>query len=162
MGVREALNKNKGVAATVSAVVLCGAVALMIWENTGSGPTRITKAYYTVDEGKTWFVDDANKMAPFDHDGQQAYRADLFKDSSGKKFVGFLERYTDKAKARVAQLRAKPVSEQNPSEIGAIANAGLEVRRPGDTKWVPMTAPQGVAVTNVEGSDGGPVAGVVP
>jgi hypothetical protein len=162
VGVRETLNKKKGVAMTAAAVVLCASVALIAWESIGGGQKKITKAYYTVDDGKTWFADDADKIPPFDHNGQQACRVEVFKSADGKEFVGIIERYTDAVRDRLVELRAKPPAEQNQIEIGVVANAGFEVKRPGDTNWVARNSRQGVAMMDVEAPDGGPVQGVIP
>jgi hypothetical protein len=43
------------------------------------------KACYTDDDGKTWFVDSAYKVVPFDHDGNQAFRALVFTYANASK-----------------------------------------------------------------------------
>ena len=162
MSVREALNKNKGVGAAAAGALLCVAVAAIAWEFHGNGPQQITKVFYSVDDGKTWFTDDADKVSPFDYNGQQAYKVDVFKTSSGTEFVGIIERYTDEAKSKLAQLRALPPDQQNPQEIQAVVNSGLQVKRPGDTKWCLVNSSQGASIMAVRSPEGGPAIGVLP
>ena len=38
-----------------------------------------TSGYFSDDDGKTYFQDDASKIAPFDHNGKQAVSAYLFR-----------------------------------------------------------------------------------
>src|ERR1700722_10524228 len=70
------------------------AMGVFIWYSLSGGPSNASKAYYTTDDGQTTFVDDFFKAYPFDHDGKPAYRAYMFQTSDGKRFVGYLERYT--------------------------------------------------------------------
>src|SRR5688500_13766950 len=51
--------------------------------------------WFTTDDGKTLFTDNARKLPPFDHYGKPAYRAYVYTCDGGKtQFVAFLERYT--------------------------------------------------------------------
>ena len=65
------------------------AAAILIWRSAifgfqlfGGGeqrqPPAPTSAFYTDDNGKTFFKDNIDKVVPFDHNGKQAYRADVF------------------------------------------------------------------------------------
>lgn len=162
MPVREALNKNKGVALAATGALLCIAVAAIAWEFHGGGPQEVTKVFYTVDDGKTWFADDANKLSPFDYNGQQAYHVDVFRGSDGKEFAGVIERYTDEAKTKLIQIRALPPEQQNPQEVQAVVGSGLEVKRPVDTKWYLMNSSEGASIMSVRSSQGGPAIGVLP
>ena len=88
-----------GVAA---AVLLIAAVALGYQlvggrENGAAAPVAKT-AFYTDDGGKSFFKDDINKIPPFDHNGKQALRCDVFTDPSGKQFVGLVTAGLDEAR----------------------------------------------------------------
>src|SRR4051794_26524257 len=50
--------------------------------------------FYTDDQGKSFFKDSV-KVVPFDHNGKQAFRADVFRGSDGKEFVGLIYRFTE-------------------------------------------------------------------
>jgi len=160
MGIREALNKKKGPAAGAGGALLCAAILLIAWESKSVQPTRITKAFYSTDDGKTWFTDEDDKLFPFDHDGQQAYRVDVYKTSDGKEFVGDIERYTDSVKARLADLRAQPNAD--PQKMAGVGDSGLQIKRPGDTRWYPVNSQQGAEILDVTSPDGSPVIGVIP
>ena len=89
---------------------------------------------------------------PFDHDGKPAYRAYVYRCGSGAPFVGFLGRRTagsfgtgptNTAEAMRAMARHTPLP-------GAI-----EVKKPGQTKWVSLNSPQGEDIANLTCPDGG-------
>jgi hypothetical protein len=110
----------------------------------GGDPER---AFFTIDDGKTWFVDVATQLAPFQHDGKEAVRAYVVA-CDGKKFVNHLERYTPEGKQ--AMLRLREVVKKGPppgSLVAAAQQRGREVKRPGDTKWTSSNAPSAEAIT---------------
>lgn len=134
MGFRDSLRqKSGGVWAGIGLIML--ASFIVIWNRRSGIPANLTETYFSDDDGATYFADDINKLYPFDHNGKPAYRAYVYKCSSGTPFVGYLERLTDAAKAKIAELRQKP-----PEEIGnQVADAygnGTEVKKPGSGKWV--------------------------
>jgi hypothetical protein len=65
------------VAALLLLIVGMGGV---IWWEARPAPKEeaVTRAFYTTDDGKTWFTDDAERLPPFDHGGKQAVRLYLF------------------------------------------------------------------------------------
>lgn len=140
MGIRETLNQNPGITTGATAVVILLALGFIIYQFVGgSGNTVQSKAFYTVDDGKTWFSDDITKLAPFDHDGQTAYRCYVFTcDGGSTKFVSHLERYTDEAKKRIEEMRAgaDKGGPPNPMMFEGIMMNGVEVKDPGQGQWV--------------------------
>ena len=134
--------------------------ALITLEGRANHPSRITKAFYSTDDGKTWFADDDDKIFPFDYNGQQAYRVDVYKRSDGNEFVADIERYTDSARAKLTALRAQP----NPDSraIASVIDSGLQIKRPGDTKWYSVHSEQGSDIMALSSPDGSPVVGVTP
>jgi hypothetical protein len=118
--------------------------------------------YFTVDDGKTWFADDAAKVPPFDKDGQQAVRAHVYRSSGGTKFVAYLERFKpDGQRAVEASANLAPSASGMPGEMTGLQGAyvgGREVKRPGDKAWVSMTnlqaATQVMIVQCPDGSSG--------
>ena len=88
MGIRETLNKNPGITTGATAGIILLAVGFIIYQLSGGGtPSVATKAYFTIDDGKTWFSDDINKVPPFDKDGKQAVKAYVYECPGGKPFV---------------------------------------------------------------------------
>jgi hypothetical protein len=146
MGIRETLNKQPRVAAAVAAGFIGLAAAVFIWANQGV-PERVTRAYYSDDDGKTYFDDDVDKIYPFDHGGKQAYRVYVYQCGKEKPFVHYLARYTDKARARIAELVNKTNDPEAAGELARLRNTAIEVKKTGDDKWVPLFSSGGEAMT---------------
>src|SRR5688500_8394061 len=98
------------------------------------------QAYFSVDDGQSWFEDDRSKIPPFDKDGKPAYRAQVFKTPGGPEFVGWLERYSDANKKLIEAEQAKFTDGQTPSPTlpGLMIN-GMEVKKPGEKEWTSVS-----------------------
>ena len=71
MGLVETIRKKPAVGATIGSV--CLLTALIVLYSTQVGPSRFSPPklfYFSDDDGKTFFADDANKVPPFDKDGK--------------------------------------------------------------------------------------------
>lgn len=134
MGLRETINQNPVVTSAVVGVLTLIALYMVGRQACGGGPGSIDqgpdKAFYTVDEGKTKFVDDANKIPPFDKDGKQAYKVVIYKCADGKEMVGYLERYPEDQRAAIEKAGGP-----NASMLGAMSK---EIKKPGGKNWVSM------------------------
>ncbi len=64
MGLRETLNENPAITTRVTLVVLLFAIGIIVWQLLPP-PKQIPKDFYTIDDGKTTFVDNAAKVSPF-------------------------------------------------------------------------------------------------
>jgi hypothetical protein len=129
MGAREWLNQHPKVAIGGGITVAVLAITLVVVQIRAGRhryPTAIPNLYFTVDDGKTFFVDNASNVAPFDYNGQQAVRAYVYKCGS-QKFVGYMERYNHKYHDLVVAKGSTPEAER----------FGREIKRPGDPKWFP-------------------------
>src|SRR6267154_2521014 len=75
-------------------------LAFIVFQTHGRGDvaTASGKAFFSVDDGKTWFPDDAKNIPPFDKDGKQAVRAFVYRCADGTTFVNYLQRYKPEAK----------------------------------------------------------------
>lgn len=146
MGIFAAMREHPGVSIAGWTVVIVGvAVWLVIFMHSGP-PTNVdvsTGAWFSTDDGKTWFKDDQKKLPPFDHDGNPAYRAYVFDCDNGKgPFVAYLERYTPEAQQQLHQMQTA----KRPPELGAlqrIMTSGVEVKEPGG-EWMPATDPRAI------------------
>jgi hypothetical protein len=143
VGVREKLQKKGGLVAGVVVVLFALAVWTLVRQLHSGVPDQNT-AYYSVDDGRTWFSDSASKFAPFDSGGKPAVQAHVF-DCDGDRFVGYLSRYTDDAKAILEKTQELEKANPNspPATLGA-ANAALnhlEYKKPGDTVWTKKIPP---------------------
>jgi hypothetical protein len=128
MGIREWLNRNQAVATVVVLVLVLAAVGLagyQYFSNRRTISTKLPDAYFTIDDGKTYFTASTSNVPPFDHEGKPAVRAYVF-DCNGKKFVGYLERYKPDARQAKLDKKATPATQIY----------GRELKRPGETTWV--------------------------
>jgi hypothetical protein len=150
MGLRESINERPGLSVAVAGVgvALVAVVAIAQLHNGHSVPLPqfATQAFYTTDDGATQFPDDINKVAPFDHDGQQAVRAWVFTADGGKhQWVQYLEKYSADAQAQLAR-------QQNARESGIVQRAdpialGIYVKRPGPGKWIRLADAKSSEIT---------------
>jgi hypothetical protein len=149
VGIRETINQNPKPTAAVTAAIVVLAILFIFWQacgGTGGGAAMGNKAFYTTDDGKTYFPDDSSNIPPYlAKNGKMAVRARVFSCDDGKtKFVGYLEMYAPQDKMMMEQM-AKAAQTKGgappPAYIGFSGQA--MVKRPGDppNAWVPL-APQ--------------------
>lgn len=152
MSVRQKLNANPAVVAVVVIVVVAG----LLWfgyrqmsPSEGNGPSG---AYYSSDDGKTFFSGDPKAFSPIDQGGQKAYRAYVYDCPDGKRFVGYMERYPDDIKAILDKAKINPegVPVEDRGKLMR-SSQSREMKKPGEAKWVPLP-PMGVKVTCGDGS----------
>lgn len=128
MGIRETLNRGSTltVGVVVCAVAVC-AVVIGMELHVGKGePPKY--AYYTTDDGKTWFSDSAIKLAPFDHNGSPAVRCFVFKGPNGE-FAGLLEKLSDDIHASLAKTGDQFLPVGTP----------VLIKKPGESDWKKMS-----------------------
>jgi hypothetical protein len=152
MGVRESMNKRPMIAGGVTVIFVAAALVFVVFQllglrapapDMGGDPE---KGFFTVDDGRTWFIDAASQLSPFQHEGKEAVRAYVV-DCNGKKFVNHLERYTPEGKQ--AMLRLREITKKSPppgSLVAAAQQKGREVKRPADAKWMASNAPGAEAI----------------
>jgi hypothetical protein len=168
MSVRDKLNEGKlGVGVTIAFLAIAGSVlAYMLWPAHHIDPTS---AYYSDDDGQSYFKDSAYKFPPFDHDGKTAVQAMVFLDH-GSKIVGYLIRYTPEAHKKLTDmyngdleknLSSKDIQHDvltymhNPD----IFSRGQECKLPGpDNKWMARAS---FITTMIKTPSGDPPEGVV-
>ena len=139
MGIRETLNQNPRLTTGITIGMIVLVLGVIVWQLHGGSSAPILgnatpQLYFSDDDGKSWFPDDAKKIPPFDHNGKQAVSANVYK-CDGKTFVNHLTRYTPDAKKKMEALAAKAVA-NDPTATESIQLTGLEVKRPGDADWV--------------------------
>src|SRR5438093_6857424 len=103
MGLRETINRKPGAAIAVSVLLIAAVFSFLALRARGEREAGASaggpKAWYTIDDGRTWFADAANKVVPFEHQGKQAYRCYVWTCDGGKtKFVSHLERLSPQAR----------------------------------------------------------------
>jgi hypothetical protein len=137
VAIRESIAKHQKLSAVGSGTVLIGAILFCVWNQRAQTLSPPTRWYFTVDHGKTWFVDDINKVPPFEHKGQQAYRARIFTcDGGSTEWCGYIERCNPKVKAKVDESVARGVPMR---DLIRLITDNMEVQRPErpDSAWVP-------------------------
>lgn len=154
MSVREAMNQKPWI---IGAAVLI-VVVLMVWLFTFTGsrsePSAAfegKKAWFTIDDGKSWVALDAEKAPPFEYQGKQAVMCMVYKTPSSEPWAAYLVRYTPEGKRIMEkQGRGEPLSaEEVENRLGMI-----EVKRPGGAEWVRIDRPAAVAIQEVRAPAG--------
>lgn len=167
MGIRETLNKNPGITTGVTAAIILIALVFIIWQAGGGGGVGAAqaKSFYSVDDGKTFFVDDAEKIPPFEHEGKTAVRAHVYTCDDGKtKQVAYLERYTDQAKKVMEKMRSGEVTDQQIMAMEEIQMTGILVKAPGtgDKGWVRQIDQAASAIVTPKCPEGAQIRWVMP
>jgi hypothetical protein len=162
VGVREGLNTHRAVTAAVVGAVIAAALVFGLRGACATAPAGGQaggpKCFFSIDDGKSWFAEDASKLPPFEHEGKPAYRARVFRCPNGKQFVSHLERYAPADKKRLEDSRSAPggagamvMEETTFMQIG-------EVKKPGETQWVrlgPQNSEQVLRTLQPKCPDGG-------
>lgn len=162
MGVRDSLNQQNPKVVGVAVIVAVMVSLFMIFRSSGDGgggEGGMTMAFFSTDDGKTWFPDDARKVPPLNIDGKNAYRAYVYQCPEGRKFVAFLERYTPGAKKRREALYAG--GETNAAPILDEAK-GIFVKAPGQAIWIKQSDPKAAAIMTPKCAGGGNAQMVLP
>jgi len=157
VGIREKLNKNQSITTIATIAIIVAAIGVIVWQLLPERmPKIVSKAYYSNDDGKTYFEDTADKVVPFvDKDGKEAVKAHLFMCPGGEPFVGYLEKLDPKIKAKLDEFYADPKNKGRmmPGQIEAEDNGRL-VKKPGGKTWVIDTNPLASQITAVKCKDG--------
>jgi hypothetical protein len=164
VGIRETLNKNQTLTTGATIFIILVAIGVIVWQMLPeSAPRLMSKAYYTNDDGKTWFEDSADKIVPYDKDGKEAVRAHLFQCSGGAPFVGYLERLDPNVKKKLDEFYASPSNKGRimPGQIEQ-EESGRLVKRPGDKSWLRISDPLAARITTIKCKDGSYATRVTP
>lgn len=137
MKIRALLHANPLLTCVLVLCIAGTAVGLGIRSTMTVAPDT-SRAFFTIDDGKTWFVDSSSRIPPFEKDGKTAYRCSVY-ECDGKRYVVEIQKYDDKtAKAlHDALTAAKEAKAADPQAKPRLPNAnlGLLVKAPGETTW---------------------------
>lgn len=162
MGVREALNRRPRLVAAATVALIAGAALWAALAMGGAGgKADHPLAFFSDDDGQTYFEDSVFRIAPFDRGGREAVRARVFTADGGRtRFVGYLEKYAPEARARFSAIEGDVPRQLDLVE--QLRGGGVVVKKPGQSEWVPGDSPQAAAVRKVIGPGGAPVTAVLP
>jgi hypothetical protein len=127
-GIREWVDAHPKTIMSIVTVCVLSAICLTIIEIRSTRhtfPSGPPQYYFTVDDGLTYFAASSDNYPPFEYNGQEAVGAYVY-ECNGKRFVGYLERYTPAARTLMVAGTATP----------ATMRFGRELKRPGDKAWV--------------------------
>lgn len=154
MSVRTVLNRH-GRMVLVGVVALMGLCAWVTWSQAHPdiGRKPPTVGYFTLDDGKSWFVGNLNTLTTLDGQGSPSVRAHVYQCADGTPAVGYLERYTQQWWDLHEKYRDEPQPPPGTrpkwvDEFAALGAGSLEVKRPGDAQWVSMADPASCDITS--------------
>jgi len=146
VSLRETINKNPLAAAGITGGLIILAIVIVVWMNSGeTGP----QDYFSVDDGANFVPDSAMNVPPFSIGGKTANKAYVYTCDGGKtKFVGYLERFTPDAKAKIEAVRKNP--DTPVTDDPQINGAQVKLPKTGndDKNWVKKNSPEGRAITS--------------
>ena len=151
MEVRAFLQQNPTASMVGTSGVILMALAAMFMEQKGNAvPAAPMQAFFTVDDGATYFADDINRIPPFLHDGKEAVSARVLEGATGRPFIAYLMRYSANAKANTERLLAQQAT--GPGCMPTPGPSDIEVKKPlsGDVPWTPSSSPAATAINNFQ------------
>jgi hypothetical protein len=153
MGIREKINQNKWLGLVVGVVLVSAAVGVSVMTGGNSRPDGFVTNFYTNDDGKTFYEDRADIIAPYTKDGREAVKAAVFTCDSGKtKFIGYMERLSPQAKAEAEKYKKAGSMPDTPT-AQRIFEGGAQIKHPGEKEWATRDSfgPNGPAVKCPDG-----------
>jgi hypothetical protein len=150
LGIRETLNRKPAIttaATLIIIVVMLGVIVYQSWDFQRTPPPQSMRAWFTVDDGRNWFPDDAGKLPPWDYEGKPVYRVFVFTCDGGKStFPGYLQRYTPDALRKLSEQQNSGTHDSSLDEL--LAGPGVEIKPPltGDKGWMKRNDPQAGAL----------------
>ena len=158
MGARQWINDHPRIA--ISVIAGCCAIVLMLvglQYSREAHPARLgsDQAFFSDDDGKTYFRDTTARLPPFDHNGKTAYGALVLRCENGAPFVAYLQGYSPKALETVQDLMKRSTA-QNPLPLDILSAPPMDVKAPGGSKWFSISETSEYArVTTPRCPDGG-------
>jgi hypothetical protein len=166
MGIRETLNEKPQIAYGVAGGLVLLALIIIAFQFMGGsrpGPTNAAgtdQAYFSDDDGASYFAEDGMKIPPFSRNGKLAYSAQIFRCGSDKPFVGYLGKFSDVKKK---EIEAAVKAAQFSPRILRAAMSQMLIKKPGPGKWVsPDDASTYEKIQTITCPNGGVPEGVTP
>lgn len=165
MGLRETLKEKPWIGGALSGAFVVVALAIIVTTYWPEKKAKLDQAFYSDDDGQTWFSDSAYLAAPFPHNGKQAVVAQIYSYAEGsKKFCAYLTQFTPEAKEKLeaaladAQKKGQPAGSVPLYHDRSFMQKSMLVKKPGaDNPWVPYDDPKAVEVMSIKSPDGSAV-----
>jgi hypothetical protein len=162
MGFRDNIQKRSALTKTVACLlIVISALALFsTFSSTFSSPNMVPtggKAWFTTDDGTTFFSDARSQVPPFQRDGKTVYGCEIVSGDGGKtKTVSYLFRYTPEVRDKVRDIIVNGVGGDPRFQVSTVMGqweeidlaGGKEVKLPnsGSAVWVKTSSPQGAEI----------------
>jgi hypothetical protein len=152
MGVRETINRKPAVAGGISvavALLAIGVVAYQLMANGGPRELPTARIFVSTDDGGTFQAVSSSQIPPFDLDGREAVIAKVY-ECEGKRFVGYLQKYTPEGKKRLQAMQAEQGDRAANAAVPAgTTEADVLYKKPGGKEWFALNNPKSAEVLNV-------------
>ena len=165
MFIRENMRQKKKLSLILAIAFLFVAGGVLAYTYWPAKQASLSLAYFTDDDGQTWFIDQTTNLAPFEHNGKTAVMAEIFTyDDGSKKFCGYLAKYTPEARQRLQAALADAKSHgQSPGSVALFHDhtfmaSAILIKKPGSgNPWISQGDPKAGEVMNIHSPDGSAV-----
>lgn len=170
-GLREIINEKKSVFLVSGILMVVFAGSYLIYTQRPQPRPQGDKAFYTVDDRQTWFIDSVYKTPPFERDGKIAVRAMVYSYDDGRRqFCPIVEQYTPEMKKSLDDAIAQAYRYEKPLSSISLFNSletagGIEVKLSGPGHdWVRRSdLPEAAKIfASIKAPDGSAVDFVIP
>jgi hypothetical protein len=162
MGLRESIKSKPWIGGAISGAFVVVALAIIAATYWPEKKAKLDQAFYSDDDGQTWFSDSAYLVPPFQHDGKTAVVAQIYSYADGsKKFCAYLTEFTPEAKQKLEAALAD--AKQKGQQAGSVAlyhdrnfmQKSMLVKKCGASNaWVPYDDPKATDVMSIKSPDG--------
>jgi hypothetical protein len=154
MSIRESINEKPWIAVCIGLMLIVAALCSAVLSSRGNGtPPSPAKYFYSADDGRTTFDDDATLVPPFVRDGKVISRAVVVQGKDGNPTVAYLQRYTQEGLEALTAINSQLLPPYDPKII-LIAQSKSEVKRPLEPRWHSVNNASGARIVNDPCGDG--------
>jgi hypothetical protein len=151
VNLRETMRRNpRGTIVISIAAILVAGVFWRVASGTPGAAPEPALAFYSSDDGRTFFSAKVSDAQPLDAQGHVGVLAIVFNcDQNNSKFVGYLQRTRSDAPSRKDDAGIA-----SPYDAAEKNGTALEVKRPGEKRWVYLFSREGAEIRRVNCPDG--------
>lgn len=154
MSIRQLISDKPWIVVCIGLVFVVLAVFAVLFNSRRDGaPSSPSRYFYSADDGRTIFADDAALVPPFVRDGNVVNRAIVVEGKDGKPMIAYLQRYTKEGIEELTAINSKQRSPYDPKIILVIQSKS-EVKRPLEKAWHSVNNLPGARIVNDPRGDG--------